>query len=555
MKASASYVGSSTLARDLRPALLAGERLAHLGELALHLVPELLRRLQDRLDDGRLGRLFLQLGADRVDLEPRELVELRLEDRLDLLLVEGEALHELAGGVGLSVGLADDADRLVERVVDDEEALEEVEAPLQLLEVEQEPPPDRLEPEVEEVPEDRGERKPRRLAHLGPGRRHEARQVHGHRRLERRVLVQVRHDERGVGLALDLEDDAHVLGGLVAHVDEGREPPLDDDVRDLRDESRLLLRVRDRRDDDRPGPAGALLDLPLAAQLQRALAALVDRAQLALAGDEEPARRKVRALDEAQRVRLAVVHGRDRGVEHLDGVVRRDRRRHADRDARRAVDEEVRVPRRQDHRLEVDAVEVRAPVDRLPADLGEELDRERAQARLGVAIGRRRVAVERAEVAVPVHERRAEREGLRHAHHRVVDRDVAVRVVLADDVAHDGRGLLELRVRRQVEVLEHREEDAALHGLEAVAHVRQRARRDDRERVVQVPAPGLLGKRDLGIERQRRLAARVGELSLRHGTTVPAPSGSVNPRSGTTSYPPGCLTHSGRAGTLPAVSS
>ena len=155
------------------------------------------------------------------------------------------------------------------------------------------------------------------------------------------------------------------------------------------------------------------------------------------------------------------------------------------------------------------------------------------QARLGVAIGRRRVAVERAEVAVPVHERRAQREGLRHAHHRVVDRDVAVRVVLADDVAHDGRGLLELRVRRQVEVLEHREEDAALHGLEAVAHVRQRARRDDREGVVQVPAPGLLGKRDLGIERQRRLAARVGELSLRHGTTVPAPSGSVNPRSGT----------------------
>ena len=173
-----------------------------------------------------------------------------------------------------------------------------------------------------------------------------------------------------------------------------------------------------------------------------------------------------------------------------------------------------------------------APVDRLPADLREELDRERLQARLGVPVGRRRVAVERAEVAVPVHERRAEREGLRHAHHRVVDRDVAVRVVLADDVADDGRGLLELRVRRQVEVLEHREEDAALHGLEAVAHVRQRARRDDRERVVQVPAPGLLGKRDLGIERQRRLAARVGELSLRHGTTVPAPSGSVNPRPG-----------------------
>ena len=143
----------------------------------------------------------------------------------------------------------------------------------------------------------------RRLADLRVRRRDEARQVDGHRRLERRVLVEVRHDERRVGVALDLEDDAHVVGRLVAHVDEGGEPPLDDDVGDLRDERGLLLRVRDRRDDDRLRAARALLDLPLAAQLQRALAALVDRAQLALGREEEAARREVRALDEAQRVR------------------------------------------------------------------------------------------------------------------------------------------------------------------------------------------------------------------------------------------------------------
>ena len=233
--------------------------------------------------------------------------------------------------------------------------------------------------------------------------------------------------------------------------------------------------------------------------------------------------------------------------------MRRDRRRHADRDARRAVDEEVREARRQDDGLEVDAVEVRPPVDGLLADLGEELDRERLEARLGVAVGRGRVAVERAEVAVPVHERRAEREGLRHADHRVVDRDVAVRVVLADDVADDRRGLLELRVRHQVEVLVHREEDPALDRLEAVAHVGQRARRDDRERVVQVPAPGLLGKRDLGIERQRRLAAarwRAFSSTWKDGT------GPVRVRQsalGKDFVSPGRLTHSGRAVTLRAV--
>ena len=52
------------------------------------------------------------------------------------------------------------------------------------------------------------------------------------------------------------------------------------------------------------------------------------------------------------------------------------------------------------------------------------------------------VAVDGAEVALPVHERLAHREVLRHTDDRVVDRRVAVRVVLAHDVADDAGGLL-----------------------------------------------------------------------------------------------------------------
>ena len=42
------------------------------------------------------------------------------------------ALHQLLGGVGARLGLADDADRAVEVVVDLDEAVEDVEARLQL---------------------------------------------------------------------------------------------------------------------------------------------------------------------------------------------------------------------------------------------------------------------------------------------------------------------------------------------------------------------------------------------------------------------------------------
>jgi hypothetical protein len=51
------------------------------------------------------------------------------------------------------------------------------------------------------------------------------------------------------------------------------------------------------------------------------------------------------------------------------------------------------------------------------------------------------IAVDRAEVALAVHQHVAHRKVLRHAHDGVVHRLVAVRVVLADDVADDACGL------------------------------------------------------------------------------------------------------------------
>ena len=205
--------------------------------------------------------------------------------------------------------------------------------------------------------------------------------------------------------------------------------------------------------------------------------------------------------------------------------MRRDRRRHADGDAGRPVHEEVREAGGKDDRLEVDAVVVRLPVDGPLPDLGEELDREGPEARLGVAVRRGGVAVERAEVPVPLDERGPEREGLRHPDHGVVDRHVAVRVVLADDVADDRGRLLELGVGRQVEVLEHREEDPPLDRLQAVADVGKGPGRDDREGVVQVAPPGLLREGDLGVEGQRRLVGALGTFP-RHGLLKRNPPGS-----------------------------
>jgi hypothetical protein len=110
---------------------------------------------------------------------------------------------------------------------------------------------------------------------------------------------------------------------------------------------------------------------------------------------------------------------------------------------------------------------------------------------LGVAVGGGRIAVDRSEVALAVDERIAEREVLGHPHHRVVDRAVAVRVIVLEHLADHAGRLLEA-ARREQALLLHRVEDPPVDRLQAVAHVGQRAADDHRHRVVEERAPDLV---------------------------------------------------------------
>ena len=238
-----------------------------------------------------------------------------------------------------------------------------------------------------------------------------------------------------------------------------------------------------------------------------------------LAAEDDAARREVRPRERLEERREVGARARPEGaiggVARLGEVVRRDLRRHADRDPLRAVHEEVRERRRQDDGLLERAVVGQRPVDGLLLDVvADELFGEAREADLRVAHRGGGIAVHGAEVALSVHERLAHARRLRHADDRVVDRRVAVRVVLAHDVADDARGLL-VRAARAVALLPHAEQDAAVDGLEAVADVGQRASDDDGHRVVEVAPPDLLldGDGDLlgGIDR-RGLFGRVRQI-------------------------------------------
>ncbi len=148
------------------------------------------------------------------------------------------------------------------------------------------------------------------------------------------------------------------------------------------------------------------------------------------------------------------------------------------------------ILRREHHRLDRGVVEVGDEIDGVLVDVGQQFLGDLRHARFGVPVSRRRIAVHRAEVALAVHQRIAQRKRLRHAHHRVIHRGVAVRVILAEHLANHLGALHVLAIVQQAHVV-HGIQDAAVHRLESVAHVGQRASDDDRHRIVEIRTPHL----------------------------------------------------------------
>ncbi len=321
--------------------------------------------------------------------------------------------------------------------------------------------------------------------------------VGAERGLQRRELVELVQHDVGHRVALDLDHDAVAFAvGLVAQRRDAVDLLLAPQFADALDHRGLVHLIRDLGDDDRLAIAAQRLDRGLAAHDDRAAAGVIGRAD-AGAAENDAAGREVRPRDDLDQVvdrERRIVDQRHAGVDHFARIVRRNVGRHADRDAARAVDQQVREARRQHHRLLFGAVVIVLEIDRVLIDVDQQRGRGLRHPAFGVTHRRGRIVVDRAEIALPVDQRQAHREVLRHAHQRVVDRLVAVRVIFADHVADDARGLHMLLVGR-VPVVVHRIEDAPVHRLEAVARVRERTRHDHAHGVVEVRAFHLVGDR------------------------------------------------------------
>ncbi len=188
-------------------------------------------------------------------------------------------------------------------------------------------------------------------------------------------------------------------------------------------------RGRDARrqfgDDQLPLSARQILDLPAGAHSQAAAAAAIGGSDFLGRRNDLRASGVIGAGNERQQLVLAeirVLDKVDRGSGDFAQVVRGNFGRHADGDARGAVEQREGQARREQGGFVVGAVVVRLPVNGAFVDFGEQQFGDRRQAGFGVAHRRRVVAVARAEISLAIDDRVTQAPVLRHAHHRVVNR-------------------------------------------------------------------------------------------------------------------------------------
>ena len=401
----------------------------------------------------------------------------------------GEIFDQVGPGLGAVLAAANDADDVVDPVQRNLIALQDVLALARFHQQVSGAPPHHVDAVIDEVLDGLHQ------AHLFRLAVDHGQEDHAEAFLHRGVLEElVEHDLR-LATALQLDDDAHAIAiALVAHVADLVDHLVVHQFGNMFDQLRLVDLVRNLGDDDRVLVLREVLDRSLGAHHEAAAPGAIGLGDAAAAvnesaGRESPAPARYFSMSASVACGLftSVMQASTISVRLCGGMLVA---------MPTAMPFEPFTSRfgnsgRQHHRLDRGVVEVGDEVDRVFVDVGQQLFRNFGQARFGIPVGRGRIAIDRAKVALAIDQRIAQAPRLRQTHHRVVNRAVAMRMILLQTLADDAGALHVLAVVQHAHVV-HGVENAAMHRLQSVAHVGQRAPDDDRHRIVEIRTPHLV---------------------------------------------------------------
>ena len=172
-------------------------------------------------------------------------------------------------------------------------------------------------------------------------------------------------------------------------------------------------------------------------------------------------------------------------IDGLPQIVGRDVRRHADRNAGGAVDQQVREAGGQHYGLLLGSVEVGREVYGVLHQVLQHGHGNLGKTGLRVPHGGRAVPVDTTEVSMPVDQRVPRVPLLGQIYESPVNGGIPVGMVLTHGIADDS-GALPVGLVRRVGELDHGIEHTPLHRLQAVPYIGQGAGSDNAHRVVDV---------------------------------------------------------------------
>ena len=361
-------------------------------------------------------------------------MEAHVENGAGLHLAQLETLNELATGYFGVARAADELNNLVQMVEGNEQAFQDVGPLLGFGQLVLGAANDDFGAVLHKVVDELLQVQRHRAA------LHEAHVVHAKRTLQLRILVEVIKHHAGHGVALEVVHDAHAVAvRLVAHIRNALNLLVVDERGGLLNHRRLVHHVGNLGDDDLLLAGFAGFKAGLGAH-HYAAATRFKRLFHALVAVDGAARRKIggrHVLHEFSHRDVGVVEVGNNAVHDFRHVVRGHVGGHAHGNARRAVHQQVRKLGGHHAGLFQRVVEVGLKVDRVFVEVVQHFVREALEAGFGIAHGGRRVAIDRTKVALAIDQWVAQAPVLSHAHHGVVHRAVAVRVVLTQHLAHD----------------------------------------------------------------------------------------------------------------------
>ena len=453
------------------------------GQVGFYDVLHVLIVGKDVLIIGDGSAQFTQFLLDLEDLQTSQTAQLQLDDGIRLQFVKAEVIHHSLTGLGkAALAGADGSNDFIDDVDGLMQTFQDMLALLGLLQIKGSAAADDLHLELN-IAFHHGFQA-HNLGHAVIQRQHD--DTNGV--LQLGVTVQLVQHDLGVGILFDLDDDLHAgtAGRFIVQVADALDTLILHEVRDGFDQAGLVDHVRDLVDEDLVAAVFLFDDFGTASQRDFSAASGVSGTD-ARAAHDDAAGGEIGPFDvlhQARQVDLRVIDEGDHTVDDLAQVMGRNIGSHANRDALTAVDQQVRKAAGQDVGFLFSLIKVGVPIDGILVNIRQHLAGHFGHAGLSITVSSRGVAVHGTKVALAVNQRITQAEILCQTHHRVIHTGVAVGVVSTQHSTNRIRRLA-VRVAGVVAALVHRVQDAAVYGLQAIAHIRQGTGYDNGHGIIQ----------------------------------------------------------------------